>query len=614
MCGIAAIFAYHPSAPGVDRQELKRIRDAMSLRGPDGAGEWFSSDGRMGMGHRRLAIIDLSEKAAQPMSSQDGNFVISFNGEIYNYKELRTQMEKRGRVFRSHSDTEVLLHLYEEKGEAMLLELRGMFAFALWDGRKKSLFLARDPYGIKPLYYTEDGGTLRIASQVKALLESEKVSTTPDPAGIVGFFLLGSVPEPYTLYRQVRAVPAGSYLYIDERGPTHPKQYFSIAEIFHNGSDSDSRGGVTPALQSIRVALLDSVKHHFVSDVPVGMFLSAGVDSGSLVGLAHETGISNLQTITLAFEEFEGKNEDEKPYAEEIARLYGTHHTTCFVTRKEFEDELPRVFQAMDQPSIDGINTYFVSKVAGDLGLKTALSGLGGDELFGGYPSFQDIPRMVSALSIPSRVPLLGEIFRHLFQKFPSHPKFAGLLKYGGTYAGAYFLRRGLFMPWELDDLLDKDLVREGLAGLSPIHHIREALKPDPGTSFGRVAVLEASLYMRNQLLRDADWAGMSHSLEIRTPFIDSILLKKLAPFLNSSLSPGKHLLTESLKTSLPDKVLRRSKTGFNVPVGKWLENDGLDIWKKNVSLMRENCPWARRWAYVVMERCQGRTQILREA
>ena len=209
MCGISGIYAFNPSAPPADRVDLRAIRDHMVARGPDGHGEWFSSDGRIAFGHRRLAIIDLTEGGAQPMSSADGQLVITFNGEIYNYQALRKTLEAQGHVFRSDSDTEVLLHLYQAKGDAMLQDLRGMFAFAVWDARKQAMLLARDAFGIKPLYYTNGNSTLRFASQVKALLAGGQIDTTPEPAGHAGFFLWGSVPAPFTLYRGIRALPAG---------------------------------------------------------------------------------------------------------------------------------------------------------------------------------------------------------------------------------------------------------------------------------------------------------------------------------------------------------------------------------------------------------------------
>src|SRR6476660_7666483 len=212
MCGIAGIYAYHYAANSVERAELCKIRDHMAARGPDGVGEWFSVDGRVGFGHRRLSIIDLSSAAAQPMASADGKLVVTYNGETFNHRELRAQLEARGRTFRSQSDTEVLLHLYAEKGADMVHDLRGMFAFAIWDAERRSLFLARDPYGIKPLYYADDGWTFRFASQVKALLTGGGVGLDPEPAGQVGFYLFGSVPEPFTTYRAIRALPAGATL------------------------------------------------------------------------------------------------------------------------------------------------------------------------------------------------------------------------------------------------------------------------------------------------------------------------------------------------------------------------------------------------------------------
>src|SRR5262247_958670 len=319
MCGIAGIYAYHYAANPVDRAELQRIRDHMAARGPDGLGEWHSQDERVGLGHRRLTIIDLSERGAQPMASADGRLVVTFNGEIYNYRQLRASLEARGYTFRTQTDTEVLLHLYPEKGEAMVHDLRGMFAFGLWDEEKSGLLLARDPYGIKPLYYADDGWTLRFASQVKALLAGGKVSRDPEPAGWVGFCLFGSVPEPFTTYREIRALPAGSTLWVDRIGIREAKQYFSIADAYCRAEAARSSRNDEGLRRGIREALLDSVRHHLVADVPVGAFLSSGIDSGALVGLMRDAGQQDLQTVTLAFEEFRGKHEDEAPVAAEVA-------------------------------------------------------------------------------------------------------------------------------------------------------------------------------------------------------------------------------------------------------------------------------------------------------
>jgi asparagine synthase (glutamine-hydrolysing) len=505
-----------------------------------------------------------------------------------------------------------LLHLYAEKGEAMVNDLRGMFAFGLWDAGKKALLLARDPYGIKPLYYADDGWTLRFASQVKALLAGGKVSRSQEPAGWVGFCLFGSVPEPFTIYQEIRALPAGSTLWVDRVGTHSVKQYFSIAETYCNAEIASSFANIEAQQVRLREALLDSVRHHLVADVPVGAFLSSGIDSGALVGLMRDAGQRDIQTVTLAFNEFRGESEDEAPLAAEIAAIYGTRHTTRVVTEREFYDDLPKIFDAMDQPTIDGLNTWFVSKAARELGLKVAISGLGGDELFGGYPSFRDLPLCVRALAVPGRIPGLGDFARWLLSGLghiaPSlNPKAAGLLKYGATYPGAYLLRRGLFMPWELGAVIGADTARLGLSRLKPIRHIKTLLRPRPTSSFGKVAVLESSLYMRNQLLRDTDWASMAHSLEVRIPLVDAKLLSRLAPVTTKYRPRSKQLLANSPCIPLPAKVIERRKTGFTTPVRSWLQRDKrVQQWRRVPSLAVEQCAWARRWAFEVAELAQA--------
>ena len=275
---------------------------------------------------------------------------------------------------------------------------------------RRALLLARDPYGIKPLYYANDGWTLRFASQVKALLAGGALPRDPDPAGQVGFCLFGSVPEPYTTYALIRSLPAGTVMLVDAVGPHAPKRYFSIAEVYHSAQADARRARGANAPQAVRDALLDSVRHHLVADVPVGAFLSAGIDSGALVGLMRDAGQQDIQTVTFSFEEFRGRAEDEAPLADQVARRYRHPASSIASSReREFRDDLPKILAAMDQPSIDGVNTWFVSKAAHELGLKVAVSGLGGDELFGGYPSFHQIPHLVQIMTVPSRVPLLAQ-------------------------------------------------------------------------------------------------------------------------------------------------------------------------------------------------------------
>ncbi len=596
MCGIAAFFAYHYAAPPPGG--TAPAQEAMRARGPDGAGVWRSADGRAVLAHNRLAIIDLSERAAQPMRLEEAGLAVSFNGEIYNYRQIRARLEASGERFFSDSDTEVLLRLYARDGDAMVRDLRGMFAFALWDGPRRRLLLARDPYGIKPLYYADDGWTVRAASQVRALLCLPEVSKEEDPAGAAGFFLWGSVPEPYTPYRAIRQVPAGAVITVDALGPSGPARYFSVSGAWAEAERS-------PVTGSPRVAdaLKESVRHHFVSDVPVGLFLSSGIDSAALAGLAADCGFPGMRSVTLAFDEFAGRPEDEAPLAERVARHYGMAHRTHRVSRAQVRDLLPKFFAAMDQPSIDGLNVYLVSAAAAREGLKVALTGLGADELFGGYPSFRDVPRWNAALGPVRCVPFLAEASSIAARAAGVPPKWAGLLRYGGRFEGAYFARRGLFMPWELPGLMGRDAARDGLRRLGFLRDLRALTADGPRGPYARVAALEASFYMRHQLLRDADWAGMAHSLEIRTPYVDVWLLRALAPSLAARAgASGKGPLTAALSKPLPAEILERPKTGFGLPLGRWMEElDELSAWRK-VPALRAPVHWSRRWAAVVRD------------
>jgi asparagine synthase (glutamine-hydrolysing) len=509
------------------------------------------------------------------MRSQDGRFVIVFNGEIYNHLEVRAELESERIEFRTVSDTETLLRLYARHGMGMVHRLRGMFAFAIWDEEQRGLFLARDPYGIKPLYTANDGWTFRFASQVKALLAGGGVSRDPEPAGIVGFHLFGSVPEPFTLYREVRALPAGHTQWVDAAGPREPKPFANLAGILAAGAKCAPPRVELPDL--VRDAVLDSVRAHLLADVEVGLFLSAGVDSGALLGLMRDAGQSEIRAITLTFDEFRGTREDEVPVAAQVAERYQARHIVRNVDQREFRSDLPAILEAMDQPSIDGINTWFIAKAAREAGLKVALSGLGGDELLAGYPSFIDVPRWRRRFGPLAMVPGLGRVSRLIVGALApglaaTRPKAVALLEHSKTWGGTYLLRRGLFLPHELYALIGPDLAREGLRRLRPFRQLVASITPDPGSDVGRVCALESSLYMRNQLLRDTDWAGMAHGIEIRVPLVDVKLLGALAPVIGGlKRGSGKTALANAPSRSLPNRIMMRAKTGFGVPTGAWM-------------------------------------------
>lgn len=577
MCGITGILAYRGGR--ADPAVVATMRDRMATRGPDGVGLWQSSDGRFAFGHRRLAFIDLRDIADQPIFLDGDRMAIIFNGEIYNYRELRADLLARGHRFETESDTEVILHLYDRYGPAMLEHLRGMFTIAIWDRDKRGLFLARDPFGIKPLYYTDDGAEFRFASQVKALIAGG-ADLAPDPAGHAGFFLWGNVPDPHTLYRAIKALPAGHSLWIDENGAGAPKRFFALADLFHDQLAALVDGYPPRAIASderralLRDALADSVSHHLIADVPVGVFLSAGRDSTTIAALAVEAGAKDLHTLTLGFEEYRGTANDEAPLAEAVARQRATRHQTRWVLGADFAKERAKLLDAMDQPSIDGVNTYFVAKATREAGLKAALSGLGGDEIFAGYPSFTDVPRMVSKFGAFGTGSWLGRAARAASAPWIGRltsPKYAGLLEYGGGWGGAYLLRRALFMPWEVERLLPPEVARPGLQELDTVARL-DATAKDFGGDRLKVMALELAWYMRHQLLRDADWAGMAHSVEIRVPFVDVEFVRRIAPLLASAAPPTKADMAATPNLPLPDEILARPKTGFQVPVRDWLQ------------------------------------------
>lgn len=603
MCGIAGFI---PTGCAVQVAALDAVRqmcESMRLRGPDSDGFWVGEG--VTLGHRRLAILDLDARANQPMVSADGRYTIVFNGEIYNFHELRRELERKRVTFRTTSDTEVLLAMFCLEAERMLPRLRGMFAFAIWDAHTRELFLARDPYGIKPLYYSRTSAGLVFASQVKAIIASGLASMDHEPAGLAGFYLWGSVPEPWTLYRNVFALPAGHWLKVCAGVRDEPVCWHDIRTNWRSGN-----GQCAPAeLQElVRQAVTDSVRAHLVADVPVSVFLSGGIDSSAVAGVALGLG-ARVKGITIMFEEFAGQKEDESHTAAAIAARYGLPHRVRHVSRAEFDHDVPRIIDAMDQPSIDGVNTWFASKAAAECGYKVALSGVGGDELFCGYSNFRQIPQTVALgraiASIPAACVLLAAPCSYL-AKSRSNPKLAGLPVFMSSLEGMYFLKRGLFLPDELPALMGADNAREALASLngSP----PGMLKAEARDNTSAVGLLESTLYLRNQLLRDSDWASMAHSVELRTPLVDTVLLETLGPFVSRFAERvGKSMLASSTRKKLPESILTRPKVGFSVPMQKWMSRRAdQHAWANLPLLAPSRTPWARRWARTVIDAVAG--------
>lgn len=597
MCGIAGQFGV--ISPGFSQWALERLKH----RGPDGHGTWEGD--RAVLVHTRLSIIELSEAGGQPMffegeaaslSSRpagekcDGNrlplHVLVFNGEIYNHAELREELEAKGETFAGHSDTEVLLRLLVREGDACLPKLAGMFAFAYWNVAAGEALLARDALGIKPLYYRSDGDSFAFASEAHVL---RKNGDTLDVDALQNFFLWGSVPEPQTLQAEIRQLPAGQCLkWNNGKGPITPWRSSSHSAMKINDSES--------AVSITRRALLESIRRHLVSDVPVGIFLSGGIDSTAILALARqELGPeADLRTFSIGFDD---PAFDESSLARQTADYFKTRHTEWRMKPEEGASEIPAFLAAIDQPSIDGFNTWCVSKLARREGMKVVLSGLGGDEWFAGYGSFQRVPRFRRAHRMLGPFRALAAML--LETRHPGSPwrRFAAFLRGGGTWLEAFHAQRGIFTPEEAQSLA------RALAQASPGTPTWEV--PElPDNSRAIVSELELTRYMRNQLLRDSDVFSMAHGLELRVPFVDARLanvLQSISPEIR--LRQGKKLLLDAVP-EIPDWVRNQAKRGFRFPFQQWMEVQ----FDEQLAEAERTSPvplkaWYRTWAVAVAMR-----------
>jgi asparagine synthase (glutamine-hydrolysing) len=594
MCGIAGILA-NPNHTLTDLPErLAAMAQVMLHRGPDDGGQYVSPDGRAGLANRRLAIRDLSPAGHMPMSNAEGDVWITYNGEIYNAAELRAELERLNYRFRSSSDTEVILHGYQAWGEGVLPRLRGMFAFAILDQRPATphgaatpnglarLFLARDRLGIKPLYYAWTTDAFVFASELKGIQASGLVGHEISPAGLVGYLMLGSVPNPWTIYRDVQALePACSLtIALDHPIATPPVPYWQMPTDTVATTKAE-------AVEQVRALLAESVRVRLVSDVPLGAFLSGGLDSSAVVALMRQATTGTLRTCSMVFEE---STYSEAPYARAMAEAVGAEHYERTITVHDLADAWDRILAAMDQPSIDGVNTYFVSQTAREAGLTVALSGLGGDELFGGYPNtFRGVPQMLRALQLVNAIPAAPALARAAVGLWPDYrrDRIRDALRRSPSPASAYLTRRGLFSSSEVQALVSPDLWQQATQDFDPVQHIAARADGQPGqnshsplptphslTSW--VSRAELRTYTHHQLLRDTDVMSMAHSLEVRVPLLDHRLVEAVLRLpgdvvLNGAGTP-KPLLAEALGDRLPSLVSQRQgKQGFTFPFALWL-------------------------------------------
>jgi asparagine synthase (glutamine-hydrolysing) len=580
MCGIVGIIGSNARVP---TEMLESATRSLAHRGPDDGGTVILRDSllqadrevEIGLGNRRLAILDLSPLGHQPMNDPaTGNWIV-YNGEIYNFREIRARLEKSGLRFSSQSDTEVILKAYAHWGENCLQEFRGMFAFAIWDAQRHCLFVARDPMGIKPLYYYHSARYFIFSSEVRTLLGTGLVPRVIDPAGLVNYLTFGSLYDPSTLLEGVRALPPGHSL-TWKNGQVTLAEYWDLVDPDQRPGDE---GAETRSESGSEIAALldECVRMQMVSDVPVGVFLSGGIDSSSLVGILNRNGV-RPSTFSIVFRE---ADYSEAEYSRAIAKRFSTDHHEITVSQSGLFAAIDPAIHAMDQPTMDGINTYFVSEKTRAAGVKVALSGLGGDEMFAGYSNFRAVPRMETFAHAWEHVPALvrtplANLFAAVVPSSDQNRKLTALARNGGGIVHPYFLSRMLFTPRQLDELLrarkpDSEAFRRAQKPLTESLSRAQSLDP-----INRVSYLEARCYMLNTLLRDSDFMSMAHGLEVRVPLIDHQLARRILALPGASKLDArtpKPLLVKALAGQLPDEIVHRPKRGFTLPFEHWLRD-----------------------------------------
>ena len=621
MCGI---FGIATGKTRVSPELLERAARSLAHRGPDDSGTIIIRDtgrhgGEIGLAHRRLSIIDLSPLGHQPMQDTETGNWITFNGEIYNYRELRNRLKSEGVDFHTNCDTEVLLKAYARWGNSCLQQLRGIFSFAIWDASAQRLFMARDPMGVKPFYFAAQEDRFLFASEVRTLLETGLVSRKLDHAGLANYLQFGSVCDPNTMVEGVSALRPGHFL-TWTNGTVRDETYWDFPRPDHDVQHS--REQLEAAVQE---NLNQSVCMQTVSDVPVGVFLSGGIDSTSLVAVLRRYG-SNISTFAIVFRESQFS---EHSYSRLAAEDLGTDHHEILLSQRDALRAIPTFLNAMDQPTIDGLNTFIISREARTAGVKVALNGIGGDELFAGYSNFRDVPRMERFVSSWCRLPkALRRPFADLYEAISptkdQNRKLAELARENGRLLHPYFLARSLFTHQQRDRLLHSG--REDSRARAPL---MEALDRVSGLDpINRVSFLESRCYMLNTLLRDADVMSMAHGLEVRVPLVDHKLAECVFAMPGEwkvSADTPKPALIKALDRELPSELVHRRKQGFTLPFEHWLREelrpgveDGLErlctgsvsalfnrqaVWQIWSDFCGMRTSWSRPWSLYVLQR-----------
>lgn len=591
MCGLAGVLTFDDYAPAVSAPALCRMRDAMAHRGPDGDGVWISADRRVGFAHRRLSIIDLSRRADQPMSNEDGSIQLIFNGEIYNHAEIRRELQSRGgHEWRTdHSDTEVIVHAFEEWGIDCLARFRGMFALAVWDGRRRELWLVRDRIGIKPLYWSVHHGRLAFASEIKGLLEDPDQARQLDDESLYHFLSFLTTPAPRTLFAGINKLPAGTWMRVSSDGSIEQRKYWDVWDHVSPLDDVSEDEISERVLETLRT----SVRYRKVADVPVGIFLSGGVDSSTNAALFSEEEKTQVKTFSVAYRGEFGSYPSELPFARQMAARVGAEHHEYLISTDDLISFLPKMVHLQDEPIADPVcvPVYFVSRLAREHGVTVCQVGEGADELFIGYPSWQ------------------AALDRQFWADMPGAPALARAALpalraagYGATYQFEAIRRAAARQPlfWggaeafteaEKQNLLSP-ATRQRLRGLTswdPIRPIRERF--DSAASdrahVNWMSYVDLNVRLPELLLMRVDKMSMGVSLEARVPFLDhEFVALALSIPSRLKLQDGelKHVLKRAVRGLIPDEMIDRRKQGFGVPVNEMLPGRLLAIARKEVA------------------------------
>lgn len=593
MCGIGAIISINWN----DRHStwLEMLRKSLLHRGPDGNGTVKAGE-QTGLVHTRLAFLDLSERGAQPMWSSCRRYCITFNGEIYNFRQLKAELEKSGVAFHTNSDTEVILAAFKEWGEDSFQRLRGMFAFIIRDEKENCVYLVRDVFGIKPLYFCQLDDALCAASELRSLAALFPSTPRLSEAGLFSFFLFGSVYEPYTILDSVQQLPAGSYL----RWQDGKSSITAYGSIWDSPEKSETINDPAAASDFLRNLLEDSVSAHCIADVPVGVLLSGGLDSTLVLRCARDN-IENLHTFTIGFDRPES---DESSAAATTAKIYKTHHHLEILSRQSCQTLWTDFVKTMDQPTIDGLNVFAVCKMLKDQGIKAALSGLGGDELFNGYSTFRRLPVVDRCSSMFPRK--LTAPLQPLVSSLPApYGRILDAASAKYSHALSYQALRGTF-PLSIAAKLAVEALQyfDGRKEILPSPELLLPVPVDVPLDAHTISRMEISGYMRNQLLRDSDVFAMAHGIELRVPFVDYYFYSSLQAINNSlRLKPGKEALKQAFP-DLPSHVTQQPKKGFIIPFRSWIEEDfdtefARAMKAKGISASA----WYCRWSLYILER-----------